>query len=296
MIGVIFNPTARGNKARHFREQVARLGAHVRAAPTQRAGDGRRLAAELVRDGADIVVAAGGDGTVNEVLNGLCDVEGGRARTRLGVLPLGTVNVIAKELGLSRDFHRAWAIIEAGRERLVDLPHARFVRPDGTPDSRYFALMAGTGLSARAIEKVNWALKVRFGPLAYVWAGVEAMRPPHPVIEVISETGTHRAELAEVGMGQFFGGRYVLFPGAQLDDGELDVTLAPRVSWPVLVRVFLRLLTRRLEGSRDVTRFRARHLTLTSTDPVPFHLDGDVVGTLPARIQVERQALRLVVP
>ena len=123
---VIFNPAARGDKARHFRDHLTALSAEVTLKPTYAAGAGRPLAAEAVREGFEVVVAAGGDGTVNEVINGIAEVEGGLARTRVGVLPLGTVNVFAKELGLPTAFDPAWRIIQSGGETRIDLPEAEF--------------------------------------------------------------------------------------------------------------------------------------------------------------------------
>jgi diacylglycerol kinase family enzyme len=95
-ICIIFNPAARGNKARHFRQHLDEIGAAAALKATTAPGDARRLAAEAVNDRFDLVVAAGGDGTVNEVLNGIGDAPDGFNRTRFGVLPLGTVNVFAR--------------------------------------------------------------------------------------------------------------------------------------------------------------------------------------------------------
>ena len=95
---VIFNPVAKGDKARHFRAHLDAVGRHASLKLTRCAGDARALAAEAVREGFEIIVAAGGDGTLNEVLNGIGDVPNGFDQTRLAVLPLGTVNVFAREL------------------------------------------------------------------------------------------------------------------------------------------------------------------------------------------------------
>ena len=95
-ICVVFNPTARGDKARRFRKSLEELRERCVLKPTDAAGAARRLAAEAVQEGFSTIVAAGGDGTLNEVLNGIGDVEGGFERTRLGVLPLGTINVFAR--------------------------------------------------------------------------------------------------------------------------------------------------------------------------------------------------------
>src|SRR5437588_3253684 len=135
---VIFNPAARGEKANHFREHLGSLSAHCTLKPTYAAGAGRALAAEAVREGFALIVAAGGDGTLNEVLNGIGDEPDGFARACLGVLPLGTVNVFARELGLPTKLELAWAAIRQGRERRIDLPSVEH-GPDGARQRRYFA-------------------------------------------------------------------------------------------------------------------------------------------------------------
>src|SRR5438477_10710155 len=101
---VIFNPAARGEKANRFREHLGALSAQCALKPTYAAGAGRALASEAVREGFELIVAAGGDGTVNEVVNGIGDEPNGFANVRLGVLPLGTINVFAKELGMPGNF------------------------------------------------------------------------------------------------------------------------------------------------------------------------------------------------
>ena len=121
-ICVIFNPTARGEKAKRFRRHLDLIAGDCALKQTVAAGGARALAAEAVREGFDSIVAAGGDGTMNEVLNGIGDVPDGFERARLGVLPLGTVNVFAKELGLPMNLRRDWAVMRAGRETRIDLP------------------------------------------------------------------------------------------------------------------------------------------------------------------------------
>jgi hypothetical protein len=152
---VIFNPAARGNKARHFRHQLDAIGSQCALKATTAPGDARRLAAEAVGEGFDLIVAAGGDGTVNEVLNGLGDAPDGLARARLGVLPLGTVNVFARELKIPLRIERAWNVLQRGREMRIDLPRVEF-SANGTRQKQYFAQLAGAGMDARAIELVDW--------------------------------------------------------------------------------------------------------------------------------------------
>src|SRR3954453_5469686 len=137
-ICVIFNPTARGEKALRFREHLDSLSNECALKPTSGPGAGRSLAAETVREGFETIVAAGGDGTVNEVLNGICDGADGSKRARFGVLPLGTINVFAKELNLPSRIGDAWQIIKGGNETVIDLPYAEF-SANGLPQKRFFA-------------------------------------------------------------------------------------------------------------------------------------------------------------
>src|SRR5436309_12021374 len=110
-ICIIFNPAARGEKANRFREHLGTLSTECALKPTYAPGAGRTLAAEAVREGFELVVAAGGDGTVNEVLNGIGDEPEGYSRACFGVLPLGTVNVFAKEIAMPMNFAAAWDVL-----------------------------------------------------------------------------------------------------------------------------------------------------------------------------------------
>src|SRR5262245_49550548 len=143
-ICIIFNPAARGEKAKRFQQSLASIADACSFKPTLAPGDGRAQAAAAVREGFQTIVAAGGDGTVNEVLNGIGDEPEGFARARLGVLPLGTVNVFAKELDMPANFRSAWKILQRGKEMIIDLPEVEFSL-DGRSQRRFFAQMAGAG-------------------------------------------------------------------------------------------------------------------------------------------------------
>jgi YegS/Rv2252/BmrU family lipid kinase len=292
---VIFNPAARGEKAKQFREHLAALSARVQLKPTYAAGTGRELAAQAVQEGHEVVVAAGGDGTLNEVLNGIGDVPGGYERVRLGVLPLGTINVFARELGLPMGFEEAWRLIEQGRERLVDLPWAEFNQA-GQACRRHFAQLAGAGLDSRAIELVDWEQKKALGPLAYVVAGLKALTEPKAQITVASGSNNVTGELVLVGNGRYYGGTFELFPQGNLQDGLLDVTVFPRVNWEVLFRTGWGWLTDQIHRAAGCHTFQAEAFSLSSDRTVPFELDGENVGQLPARFALQARKLRVLVP
>lgn len=292
---VIFNPAAKGDKAKKFRAELDRIAAKSVFKLTAAPGDARRLAAEAVREGHATVVAAGGDGTLNEVLNGIGDVPDGFQRSRLGFIPLGTVNVFARELGIPLNTHRAWKVIESGRETQVDLAWMERVR-DGGPTRHYFAQLAGAGLDARAIELVHWETKKRVGPLAYVLAGLHALRERRDSLLASANGVSVPGELVLIGNGRLYGGSFRIFHEADLRDGILEVCVFPRVDWLALLRCSLPLLlTGRLPES-IVRRLRGTRVRVESGVRVPVEVDGELAGDLPVTFGVDPLGLRVMVP
>ncbi len=292
---VIFNPTAKGDKARYFRRHLDTIGAECALKQTAAAGGARPLAAEAVREGFQMVVAAGGDGTLNEVLNGIGDEPGGFDRICLGVLPLGTVNVFAKELRIPSRLPGAWEVIRSGTESRIDLLQVEYVR-QGAPARHYFAQLAGAGLDARAIELVNWELKKKVGPLAYIWAGFAALRGPLPRITATAAKHSATGELVLIGNGRYYGGRYPVFPRADLRNGKMEVCVFPRTNWLTLLRCARMFAFGADLPASAAKTFATERLTLTSPTEAPLEVDGELIGHLPASFTIERQKLRVIVP
>ena len=295
---VIFNPTARGEKARRFRRHLELISLQATLKLTAAAGDARRLAAEAVREGFEVVVAAGGDGTLNEVLNGMADAPNGFERARLGVLPLGTVNVFARELALPAELSRAWEIIGQGKETRIDLPCVSY-QAAGSERRHYFAQLAGAGLDARAIELVKWQVKKAVGPLAYVLAGLHAVMSAPSKITATARAGCTRSllgELVMIGNGRLYGGQFKLFPQADLRDGLLEVCVFPRANWLTLARCGPGLLLSGTVPPGVTETFQTESLTLSSPSPTPLQVDGELIGQLPATFSVEPSRLRVIVP
>jgi YegS/Rv2252/BmrU family lipid kinase len=292
---IIFNPTARGDQARRFRELLQRLAGDCALRPTAAAGEAVPLATAAVQEGFDTIVAAGGDGTVSEVTQGIGLAPGGLEHTRLALIPLGTINVFARELGLPRDLRSAWAVFQAGRETRVDLPWVEFGQ-DQRPQKRFFVQLAGAGLDARAVAAVDWQWKKRIGPLAYIAAGLRALQGPQPLVQ--ARCGDQRAagELVLIGNGRFYGGSVPMFPEGDLRDGLLELRVLPRVGVSALARFGWAWLWDRSFAVPGERFLRAAEITLSCDVAMPFELDGDNVGLLPARFGVLREALRVVVP
>jgi len=292
---VIFNPAARGDKARRFRRHLDELGTQCTLKLTAAAGDARRLAAEAAGEGFEIIVAAGGDGTLNEVLNGMADAPEGLARARLGLLPLGTVNVFACEMDIPTRLEAAWEIIRRGKETRIDLPSVEY-DANGARQRRYFAQLAGAGLDASAIELVHWPLKKKIGPLAYVVAGLRAQLGSQSKITAAGGGHSVTGELVLIGNGRFYGGRYRVFPRADPRDGRLDVCVFPRVTWLTLARCGPSLLLNGSLPAAAVEVFQAESLALISPSPTPLEADGELIGHLPATFSLQRSGLRVIVP
>lgn len=292
---VIFNPKARGEKAKRFRQHLDDLGGPCAFKPTQSAGAGRALAAEAVSEGYETIVAAGGDGTVNEVLNGIGDVPEGFERARLAVLPIGTVNVFARELGVPLPWRRAWETLQRGRETLIDLPLMEF-DARGQRQSRYFIQMAGAGWDARAIELVSWELKKKIGQFAYMFAGLKALLGRPSRLTVTNGSEAIAGELVVIGNGRYYGGQISVFHRADLSDGRLDVCVFPKVTFFALARYGWAYVTRGPFKLRQEKYFQAASIKIESEGRTPCELDGENVGHLPAVCSIRPRALRVVVP
>ena len=292
---IIFNPTAGGNRARHLREILDHLPGRPTLMPTQCAGDARRLAAEAIASGYTTITAAGGDGTVNEVVDGLMTYPERLPGLRFGILPLGTINVLALELAIPFDWSKAWQLILGKGTRSIDVPRATYTNETGETH-RHFIQLAGAGWDAHAIQLVRWNLKKTLGPLAYFIAGATALGRDNPAITAHSAEATATGQLVLIGNGRYYAGAYPFFHRAKYDDGLLDVLVFDRFDWKNLPRYGLKFLTGQLFRPGSCHYFQTPFLHLTSTLPAALQLEGDHVGHLPALLQITSHRLRVAIP
>lgn len=283
---LIYNPIA-GGRIVDLAAAQALLVAHgwnVRDARTSAAGDATRLAHEAVARGDDVVVVAGGDGTINEAVQALAG-----SATALGVLPVGTVNVWAREIRLPLDPMAAAKALIDGVWRRIDL---------GRAGDRYFLLMAGVGFDGAVTDLVEPRLKRAVGPWAYVLTGARlALRygGPEATLELDGATIRCRLLLAIIGNTRFYGGSFAMTGDAVADDGLLDVVVFPgRYPWEAIPRALPILLGRRRHAS--AIYYRTRRIRITTKTPVPAQADGDYIGTTPLDISAVPSALCVVVP
>jgi diacylglycerol kinase family enzyme len=161
---------------------------------------------------------------------------------------------------------------------------------------RWMVQVAGAGLDARAVERVDWGLKKKAGYLAYVVAGLRALAETEPQITV--EGGEERVvgALVLLGNGRLYGGPFPLFPKADNRDGQLDARVLSRVRWGTVLALGIRVLTRRFERIAGAVDLRASGIGLQADRRVPLQIDGECVGELPARFEVVPGRLKVVVP
>ncbi len=292
---LIFNPTARGEKARRFHQYLESIGSDCVLKLTTAPGSAKTLAAEAVRAGYRTVIAAGGDGTLNEVLNGIASEPKGLEQTALAVLPLGTVNVFAKEIRMPERLPSAWEVIRRGREAVLDLP---FVVPanGSSLERRYFLQMAGAGLDARSIELVNWEFKKKLGQMAYVIAGAQALSGKQSMIHVRGGGHTASGELILIGNGRFYAGRIPIFHQADYSDGVLDVCVFPKVNWQLLPRYAWGFFSGQLFKPSEMRYFQASEIELTSESKAPVQVEGELAGTVPIKVLLQPKAIRVILP
>ena len=264
---LIFNPRARSQKGqralRFLMDHATRFALHA----TSSVEEARELAAGFAKQGAPVVIAAGGDGTLNAVVQGLAG-----SQTALGVLPAGTMNVFARELGIPFDnLPRAFEVIEAGLVKEIDLFEA-----NGIP----FVQMAGVGFDAMVIEETTWESKKVLGPLAYLLAAVKVLGEKPPRMEVVCEDGTREEGVAVLaGNGSLYGGQFKLFHKANNRDSMLDVLVFKEAGYKLVLDSLRGIALGGLEEhSRTVTYLQAHALTVTADREVPVQVDGELAG------------------
>jgi YegS/Rv2252/BmrU family lipid kinase len=263
---------------------AAHLGWHIEVRETDARGDATRLAAEAAARGLPVVLVAGGDGTLNEVIQGLAGTE-----TAVGAIPLGTMNVWVRELGLPMDAAETVHDLLLGQVRRIDL---------GRVNGRYFLLMAGLGFDAAAMHAVEGQPKQRFGPVAVLAAGaLVAFRSHGSRLRVRADGrvfGTN-ALLLTIGNTRLWAGAVEITNRASAADGLLDVCIFPGRSLLTKLRHALLVFIGRHAEDPEVTYFQTRELQVAARPPLPLQVDGEPVGTTPVTVQIVPGALRVLV-
>lgn len=286
---VILSPAA-GNAVpvatlREHLRPLVEAGWEVRVEVSGQPGGAIPLAEMAVRSGHNLIVAAGGDGTVSEALQPLVGTD-----AILGVLPMGTANVWAREVGIPLDLPGAVRVLLEGRIRRVDV---------GRAGHRYFLLMAGIGFDAAVASQIDAQRKRRLGMVAYLVAGVAVAFSfiGHKVqLNVDGVRRSYRVVLIVIGNSRRYGGTVSVTAEARIDDGLLDVCVFKGTGLPAVAWHLISVLLGRHVHDPTVDYFRARRMTVGGDSPLPVQVDGDRIGETPMAFTVRARSLNVLVP
>lgn len=288
-VAVVLNPEAgrgRGKRsAQHIGDLLSARGVAYTLRTSRSAGEAGALARKAAAEGARVVAAAGGDGTLNEVLNGLFGTS-----AALGVIPLGTGNDFARHVGIPADLDRAVEVLASGALRKVDV---------GECNGRYFLNIAGCGFDAVVAARVNAGYRLLRGTPAYLAAvaqSLAAYRPAHMLIETDQERLDSDVMLCAIANTQSYGGGMRIAPEASIEDGLLDVCVVRRVGRLEFLRAFPRVFRGTHVDHPKFTHFTARAVNIRSDVPLPVLVDGEVNGTTPVVARIHPAAVAMVLP
>lgn len=287
---IVFNPAA-GN-ADGLRDTIdeataiwQEYGWEIQQRPTEGPGDATKIASRAADEGFDVVVAAGGDGTVNEVMNGLVGT-----KAALAALPVGTVNVWVRELGLPmQPADVAKAYLDARVEQ-IDV---------GKAGDRYFLLMAGIGFDAAVTAEVKSEEKKRLGIFAYAFRALQLGMKFQGMRARLTIDGREirgRVLMVVVGNSQLYGGFVKLTARAVINDGLLDVCVIHGKSALSVPARLLSVVLGRYGRNEQVEYHRARTVRMVTSQSTPVQVDGDPHGKTPMLIEVHPGALYAVLP
>lgn len=289
-VAAIFNPHSGGGGYQRdvplIFEALRGLGYEVEERETMEPGDATRLARESVAAGFDLVCALGGDGTVNETINGLAGSD-----VPLAIVPTGTINVLAMELGIPLDPPDAVRLLEAGTISWIDL---------GLAGDRYFGLMAGVGMDAAVVASLHPTMKKALKEAAFAVQGLATyLTYEEPLIRVTCDERTVEGYFAVFGNSSNYGGAFGITPLADMRDGLLDVCVLKDKSFLSTVWYWTAALLNAHISHPKVEYFRTERAEVSTVDPaeeVLVQTDGEVAGKLPLECRVVPHALRVLVP
>jgi diacylglycerol kinase (ATP) len=258
---------------------------------TNKPGSAARFARTAIGKGRTTIVAAGGDGTLNEVINGIGENFG---EVRVGLLPLGTGNDFGRSIAMPVDLEAALEVIRAGETRAVDLVRVT------SDEVRYFVNVSAGGFSGLMNEKLTPDMKKTWGPLAYLRSAAAALPELRAYRTTLSldneESITMELYNVVVANGRYVAGGRLIAPEASIDDGLLDVILIPQRPAAEMALIVAQIALGTHLSSEAVVYRRARKVTVNSKPGMWFNVDGELVGNEPATFEIVPRALRFIAP
>jgi diacylglycerol kinase (ATP) len=296
---VIVNPAAGAGKSGrlwpeimgHFKGNGLKFDHHITEAP----GHATELAKEAAKQGYEMVVAVGGDGTINEIVNGLY-ASGHLGKAALGIVSTGTGSDYVRTVGVSRNYKEACQAFLKPQIKAVDLGKLEYHK-DGKPMERLFVNFAGTGFDAEMVRRITHQYKYMGALLSYLAGALATLvtyRNKEVLLKLDGEESLRKVCTVVMNNGRYGGGGMYTAPMAELDDGLFDIMIVGDISKPD----FLASLPRLYKGThithRKVTMKRAKEIEITSKKNMALQADGELLGELPARVQVMPAALKII--
>jgi diacylglycerol kinase (ATP) len=251
-------------------------------------GDAAELAAKAANNGSTDVIVAGGDGTINEAIQGMVGT-----KSRLGILPRGTANVLARELGLPMNIDEAINIAAHGKSRRI---HFGIAIDETTNIRRHFVLMAGIGLDASVVGRVQPGLKKRIGRGAFWLSGLSHLATWHPnpfTLEI--EGKTYNATFAAIGKAARYGGDLMITPRARLDEPSFEICIIESVSRVQYLHLLSYAMREGMPNDKQGVQF-VKASKVRAFGDAPVQVDGEVIGHLPMRFEISPHSLEVIVP
>ncbi len=288
---VILNPLASRAESWNSVSELIERDADVSVTETSQVQDTDKIVEEALDDGCDLIIAAGGDGAMNHVVNVLARAD---FRCLVGLIPLGTGNDLARSLGLPLDPVDAWRVIQNQETRTIDV-----IEADSGDASKYFVNMASGGLSGEIGREISSEMKATWGAMAYFVSAIHLAAEIKPYSVIIKDTEglVNEFETVNVFIANcpWTGGGIEAAPGADPTDGVIDVvTIGWNSTWDALAYL-PEALNGSIHSSDLVHRNKLVELTLKSDPRMPFNLDGEPFTDLPITFRVIPKALRIIV-
>src|SRR6202142_2968145 len=301
---LIYNPTSGGNRHRRFSEveQAARIlkdtGISAELAPTKARSSATQTARDAVAQRRGMVIVCGGDGTVNEIVNGLAG-----SRVPLALLPAGTANILAKELGIPWDIPHAARLIAGGTVRRIALGLVQTLNGHHTEslprEGRYFLCVAGAGPDGAIVNGVDNELKKRAGIIAYWTEGARQFFSYNfPEMKILSAEKEQRATFVVVGRTANYGGPFKITTGASLYEDSFEILTNSKKSRFGYLVCLPALWLGKLRGMKGIEAWKATEAVCQAegNEPVSAQVDGEPIGSAPISFRIVPDALSLVVP
>jgi YegS/Rv2252/BmrU family lipid kinase len=269
-------------------QQLESLGVKVDLRLTQGPGDATEIAARAARNGSSDVIVAGGDGTINEAIQGLAGT-----KARLAIIPRGTANVLARELGLPLDDEQALKIAAKGKTREIYLGLAI---DETTQERRHFVLMAGIGLDASVVRRVQPSLKKRIGKGAFWISGLSHLLTWNPRPFTLQINGDkYTSSFAAIGKAARYGGDLAITPGARLDQPQFEVCIIQTMSRLRYLHLLSYALRNGMPRNAPEVQF-VNAVSVRAHGDAQVQIDGELIGHLPMRFEIAPHSLQVIVP